>query len=73
MIRSLFAVALLTAVLRPLALAAEPQTPASMLEPAKALLDALARGACYLYPTVVGVLLCRWDQYQAERAAKDRR
>ena len=63
MIRTLLATVLLTAALTPsLAAADEQQAPAapSMLEPAKPLMDALARGAdeCWLWPTGTAVTYC---------------
>jgi hypothetical protein len=64
MTRTLFAAVLLTAALTPsFTLADEPQAPAappSILEPARPLLDALARGAdeCWLWPTGTAVTYC---------------
>ena len=56
------AAALLTALTPSFALAAEPQAPPppSVLEPAKPLIDALARGAdsCWIWPTSTAVTYC---------------
>ena len=80
MTRSLFAAALLMAVLAPgLMLANEPQAPAappSILEPARPLLDALARGAdeCWIWPTGTAVTYCtisHWWKWMHEPTNKE--